>query len=286
MNHPIYKKDGFSLFREKKGDNSILGDTLIIDNHNIHELKSFINKNLIKGVRIIPSYYNVQNLDFLNELNFIEGVYIIGNENFDLTPLYALTNLRVLGIEKISTTLDFGRFPNLEVYGSQYSKKILNMGKCANLFWLWLDNYKEDDLYAIESLTKLKFLTLYKTSIINLLGIKEFKQLEVLSIDTANKLESLNGFTEANQILEKIDIYRAKNLLDCSSLSRASGLKKIWIRKTGDLNNIDFIKGLPNLDEVVIDAKINDGNLNLLKGIRNVSFREFPHYNLKSKDFS
>ncbi|MBK7652583.1 MAG: hypothetical protein IPJ20_20125, partial [Flammeovirgaceae bacterium] len=216
MNHPIYNKDGFSLFREKKGLNSILGDTLIVDNHNENELKSFIKKNSIRGVRIIPSYYNVQNLDFLNELNFIEGVYIVGNENFDLTPLYALTNLRVLGIEKISTTLDFGRFPNLEVYGSQYSKNILNLKECTKLFWLWLDNYKEDDLYAIETFTKLKFLTLYKTSIISLLGIKEFKQLEVLSIDTANKLESLNGFTEANKILEKIDIYRAKNLVDCS----------------------------------------------------------------------
>lgn len=283
---PIYIENGFSFFREKKGPNSILGDSVIVDDkHSLNELKSFLLERHIRSIRIIPAHYPINDLGFLAELPFIEGV-IVSGVSYDLAPLQSLEKLRVLSIDQIPSKLDFSRFPLLEVFSGIYSKSdLLNLNKCTKLFWLWLDKFNEDNLTEIISLTNLEYLTLHRTSIKNLYGLGQMTKLKSLNIDTANRLESLVGISLDNSSLVEIDIYLAKKLVEYSSISLAKNLEKVRLTKTGPIKSIDFLDSLRNLKRVIIGSQIVDGDVTHLKKVPKVSILDFPHYNLKNSDF-
>jgi hypothetical protein len=281
---PTYSKNGHLFFREiADKPESILGDRLIINPHNIDESIIYAKNNGIKSITINPFYFKVENLDFLANFSFIEGLYLL-QENLDLTPLNDLTNLRVLIISDLKPKVDLKYFENLEILSLIYCKSVLNLNYCGKIFWLWIDNFKEENLEQLSKLSSLQYLNLHNTSIIDLKGIEYLLNLRSLKIDKAIKLISLEGISEKNKCLRVVDIYGAKNLKDYSALGHAKELEKIWIRKSGDLSNIFFLQKMEKLQEVTIGAKIIDGDIRYLKNISDVNFLDFKHYNLKMKE--
>lgn len=283
---PIYNKSGFHFFKEKQGSNSILGDSLIVDNkHNISELRSFLHQNKIRSLRIMTAHYPVKDLEFLYELPFIEGLIILGGD-YDLTPLQSLVKLKVLSVDFKKSTLNFEKFPFLEVFSGKFSKRhLINLNKCSKLFWVWLDNYNGDDLTLLSDLTNLESLFLHNTSIKNLLGLGGMIKLKTLTIDSAKTLESMDGISPNNSKLIEIDIYNARKLIQYSSISLAKNLEKLRLAKTGDINNINFIDSLENLSSIIIGSKITQGDLSKLKRLNDVSILDYPDYNYKNSDF-
>lgn len=284
MMKPTYSKDGFLFFKELQNNpQSILGDRLIIDPSKIESTIKYAKKNGIKSITINPSYYQVENLNFLYHFYFIEGLYLL-QMNLDLAPIERLVNLRALTINSPYPNIDFRDLINMEVLGISYSKNVQNLNSCTKLFWLWLDSYRNSDLIALETLTKLRYLNLYKTGILDLFGIENLTKLESLKIDTAAKLKTLYGLSKKNTFLKTIDIYGAKNLRDYSAIENAISLENIWITKTGDLPSINFLRSLKNVRNVAVGSKVIDGDMSFLKSIEVVNFKDYPHYNLKMKD--
>lgn len=134
-------------------------------------------------------------------------------------------------------------------------------------------------------LNNLVFLHLYKPALVNLQGIDALSKLEELHIDTAGKLKSLDGLSEANKRIANIDVYKAPVLENYDALAKVDSLEKIRFTKTGEIQNLFFIKQLPNLKTVLLGTRVIDGNMIALKGISKVDFIDFPHYNLKAKQF-
>lgn len=280
---PVYKKDDFLFFKGKKNDEN--DEKLIIDVSKIDLISNYMQKNNLKNVMINSSYFPFNDLTFLKYLPFIQSVSVVDN-NLDVSLINELKELNEIRLGSFKGILDCNNFPQLEKLGVEWNNKLKNLTNATNLKWLWLDNYKCASLEEFKDLKKLTYLYLYKSSITSLKGIEHIYSLNDLNIDTASKLESLEGLNVELNHLENVYIYSAKQLKNYEPISKLAMLKHLELRKTGETNSIDFIKGLTNLEKVVLGFKVLDGNMSYLKGIKDVGFIDFPHYSQKMKDFN
>lgn len=277
---PYYIRDNQYFFKHNNKEGSILGDSLIINPTNLEELISYITNKNIKSIVVNSSYFKVDNLEFLKDIPAIEGVTIL-QDDLDISPLSHVHNLKVLRLGEIKQPLDFANFPKLEVLGVTFTKHTLNIPSCKNLFWLWLDKFNKPELTHLGDLQELKYLNLHHTSIISLQGIEKLHKLIYLRIDTASKLETLEGLSGTNTNLETIDVYGAKKLSNYSAIAQVPLLKKVFFSKTGETTDISFLRKLHNLQHAIIGMKVSDGDMLCLKNIAEGGFVDYPHYNLK-----
>ena len=185
---------------------------------------------------------------------FVEGLYLL-QDDLDISEINNLKNLRVLHLNKLDSSIDFGNLKNLEVLGCTFNKELKNIQHCSLLFWLWLDNFKLQDLTALSALTNLQYLSLYKTAVINLIGVASLKNLTNLVIDSASKLVSLQGLENSNHNLSSLDISNAKHLISYDQINKLNHIRKVHFYKTGACENFDFINNLDNLTEFVHGGK-------------------------------
>lgn len=250
----FYKQDDFQFFRKTAKVSDILGDRLVIENNKLAKTVNYVNRNGIKTITINPIVSTVDNLSFLEQMPFVEGLYLLQN-NLDISTINNLKNLRVLHLNKLDSSIDFSNLKKLEVLGCTFNKELKNIEQCSMLFWLWLDNFKLQDLSSLSALTNLKYLNLYKTSIINLVGIASLENLNNLIIDGASKLVSLEGLEYSNLNLSSLDISNAKHLISYEQISKLKCIKKVHLYKTGVCENFDFLNNLDSLTEFVHGGK-------------------------------
>ena len=250
----FYSQDGFQFFRKTSKVSDILGDRLVIENNKLAKTVDYVNRNGIKAITINPIVSTVENLSFLEQIPFVEGLYLL-QDNLDISPINKLKDLRALHLNKLDSSIDFSILKNLEVLGCTFNKELKNIEYCRMLFWLWLDNFKLQDLTSLSALTNLKYLNLYKTSIVNLVGIASLENLNSLIIDSASKLVSLQGLENSNRNLSSLDISNAKHLVSYDQISNVKHIKKVHFYKTGICENFDFINNLDSLTEFVHGGK-------------------------------
>ena len=250
----FYRQDGFQFFRKTSKVSDILGDRLVIENNKLAKTIDYVNRNSIKTITINPIISTVDNLSFLDQMPFVEGLYLL-QDNLDISAINNLKDLRVLHLNKLDSSIDFSNLKNLEVLGCTFNKELKNIKHCSMLFWMWLDNFKLKDLIYLSALTNLKYLNLYKTSIVNLVGVASLENLNNIVIDGAAKLVSLQGFDNSNHNLSSLDISNAKHLVSYEQISKLKYVKKIHFYKAGECENFDFINNLDCLSEFVHNGK-------------------------------
>jgi hypothetical protein len=281
-----YLKDNFIFFKEPIADGSILGDRLLVESAKIDSTIKYINSKGIKSVTIDPEYYELDDLAFLQYTPDVTGVYLL-SDNIDVSWINNLKGLRVLTCDVIKQgNIDLKNFPYLEILGYSVNKKITGIGFCTRLSWLWIEGYKNDNLLELKSLVNLKYLNLHQSSIKNLEGIEDMRNLQKIRLDTMRNLESLKGLNKNLSRLEVVDIWAAKNLTNYDELSKLKNLKQLELGRTGECQSISFIKELSNLKKVALGFKVLDGNMSYLEGIEKVGFIDFPYYTHKMKDFN
>lgn len=276
---PVYKKDGFLFF--KKGKEVSSDDGLIIDVSRIDSIATYLRTSGLYNIVVNSSYSPVNDLSFVKHVPFIKKISVV-DSNHDISPINYLHQLQVLGVAGFKGIIDFNNFPDLRELGIDWSNKLKNLEKASGLNWLWLNNYKNESLERFESFSKLTYLYLYRPSIKSLRGISGMTSLVELNLDTAGKLEALDGFDNNNKNLRILDVYQARMLNDYDALKYLVGLEKLRFTKTGDLKNIDVLKFLPYLKKVILGTKVTDGDMSYLKNIAEYKFLNFSHYNLKS----
>ena len=279
-----YLKDDLIFYKEHHSVDSILGDRLIVDPSKIDYIIHYINKKNVKSIVINQSFFKLDTLNFLEKIPSIEGLYLL-LDNLDVSFINKLHNLKVLRINNINNLLDLSNFPNLQVLSFTHSKFVTNISSCKQVFWLWIDNYKKDNLIELKELVNLQHLNLFQSSIKNLEGIENLTNLKYIRLDTVKKLESLKGLSQNQINLTVLDIYSALRLNNYEEISNVKSLKQLELRKTGETNSISFIKDLPNLKIITLGLKVLDGQMSFLKGVEKVGFIDFSHYSHKMKDF-
>jgi len=138
-------------------------------------------------------------------------LYLLQND-VDTSPINILTNLKVLRIDELRSTLDFSNFKNLRVLSLTHNKNVQNLGSCKTLFWLWIEKYKKENLIELRDLVNLEFLTLHGGSVHTLKGMESMTNLKMLRMDTLKNLESLQGLNSMMNQLEILDIYMSRTL--------------------------------------------------------------------------
>ena len=278
----VHSQDNFLFFTDNKGMDK--EPRLIVDVSRTESIVSYMKEKNLKTIMINSVYFPVNDLNFLNLFPFVERIFITDN-NHDITPINELPYLREIRMGAHRGTIDFNNFVQLEKLGIEWSNRLRNLENATNIGWLWLNTYKGNSLEEFTNFRKLTYIYLYRPSIKSLKGIENMYSLNDLNIDTASKLESLEGLNENLNHLESLYIYAAKQLNNYEPISKLVALKHLELRKTGEANSIDFIKGLIHLEKIVFGFKILDGNMSYLKGIKDVGFIDFPHYSNKMKDF-
>lgn len=277
-------REGFQFFSPLPSPDNILGESIYVDSDRISQSVKYINKNNIRNITIAPASYKMDHLDFIRDTPEITGVNL--QKDFsDLACLYALKGLRVLRFREVNTPFDLALFPELEVLSFTYSKKVQHTGACKNLTWLWIDGYKKDNLEELRDLSRLQYLNLYRSAILNLRGIENMEELKEIMLDGMRKLTSLEGLNKKLGKLAVLYIYGAKQLTHYEALMDVPSLKQLELRQTGETPSIQFLDSLPALEKVTLGCKVTDGNMSFLKRIGNVGFIDYPHYTHKMKDF-
>jgi hypothetical protein len=277
---PVYEKDGFLFFRKNKDID--LDDGLIIDVSKIDLIAAYLKNKKFKKIVVNSSYFTVNDLSFLKYLPFVQSISIV-DSNHDISLVNDLYELQEISIGDFRGIIDFNNFPNLERLGIDWSNKLKNLENAINLRWLWLNNYKDVSLEKFKNFSKLTYLYLYRSSIISLAGVGGMSSLVELNIDTANKIQTLNGFGENNRNLKILDIYKAPRLTDYNALQYLINLEKLRFTKAGDMKDIDVLRSFKNLKKVILGIKVLNGDMSYLENIPEYKFLNFPHYNLKSK---
>lgn len=265
------KKDGFLFFNNHIDKYSIYKQSLLIDGSKITETIRYINKNNVKSISINSSYFdNIKDLHFLNEIRDIECISIL-DDNYDLSILNLMYNLKQLSFGQSKQEIDLSNFKDLKIFGCDFSNKIKNLDKCLSLEWVWLRNYKNENLIEFSNLINLKFLHIYNTKIKDIEGIGNLKELEDFEIEKALQLHSLQGITSNNSKIVRFCIDNAKSLNDVNDLFRLNNLEELFLIKIGEIDNVDFINNMNNLMKFGLGGKVkNINNMEMLKKIKTV----------------
>ncbi len=281
---PNYCKDGFLFFKQIEGPDKVLKeDRLIVESSRIDETIDYIKNNQIANIHIANLYYKENSLSFFQDLTFIKGVHVL-IDKIDLSSINSLYGLEVLRINTSTKQVDFSNLPNLQVLSFDYNKNALNIQACSKLFWLWINGFKEDNLKKIESLLELKYLSLYNAGIHNLKGIESLRELKSIRLDTVRKLLSLDGLSHDLRNLEELDIYGAPALKGYTPLKYITNLKRLELRKTGDMSSVDILEPVDRFYKITLGLKVIDGKMESLKSIPEVGYIDYPHYDIKLKN--
>lgn len=264
------KKDGYLFFNNDISEYTIYKQSLIIDGSKIRKTIDYINQNEIKSIMINSAYFNnVKDLEFLIELKNIESIAIL-DDGFNLSILNSMSNLRKLSFGIAKQEIDLSNFKFLKILGCDYSNKIYNLEKALNLEWIYIRNYKKENLLEFAKMVNLKFLHIYNTKIENLIGIDNLINLKDFEIEKAPLLNDLNGLSARNISIKRFCIDNAKTLTDVDKIALLVNLEELFLFKIGNIENIEFIKNLKFLKKIAIGAKINFLQKDYLKHIKEV----------------
>ncbi len=280
---PQYYKDEFLFFKPIFNPEVTLNeDRLIVESSRISETVDYIISNNITSLHISSEYYKNESIDFVKQVNFIKGLFIL-QEKMDLSAVNELTVLEELRINTSISLVDFSNLPKLKTLSLDFDKNATNIHLCKQLECLSIIGFKEKNLKTLDSLKSLRSLNLYNTFIEDLTGIENLKELTVVRINTARRLISLNGIFKGLQNLGLLDIYGAPLLNDYSSLKGMRSIKQLELRKTGDVESTTIFESLPNLEHLTLGLKVLDGKMTRLKNIPSVGYIDYPHYDVKLK---
>jgi len=151
------------------------------------------------------------------------------------------------------------------------------------IFWYY--KYKGHSFELLPPSEKLIYLELNSANIRDFSGIENFPHLKRLEIHYCTKLE--NGLLTLKDNLEHLHIDQAKKLQSTDQISKLSKLKVLCLNRCGPLENLLFLKDLPNLvDFRFVDTNILSGDLTPIiehPSIRSVGFLNKRHYNFSDE---
>lgn len=171
----------------------------------------------ILGVFGCPVFgFKQDNINFMNEIPFIEQVWFWEIELKNIDGLYSLNNLSYFGIHEKRPAIDFSKFAKLKKAVWQPVRKDRGMGDLNFLqgLDLWRFKPKDKTYSSIELPKSLKQLDLNWCNPTSLKGMPTLSNLEALQIHYCRNLETIDSIFEFAPNLKKLVITRCANLKD------------------------------------------------------------------------
>jgi hypothetical protein len=299
-------------FRENKYENSII---LTANEFEKGLLKVSVVDNMkklnIKEIELNDSFgVRMYDLNFIDQINWIEGVKIIKVEGVNSNDLKRLPNIKKFVNNYSDEQVDFQCFKKIEMADILWSKGRENILECKTLKKLTIHKLKLNNLINFKNLENLKSLTLISSSIESLEGLENLVNLEELELHFNSKLEDLSALSKCRKLkrirlsnlpkveslsamenckgIESIIVDNCKKIIDNKKLFTLSNLRIFSYSNSGGFQSIKEIENLVHLERFIIsDTNIIDGDLDPLLKLKKINFcffKDKKHYSLKLKE--
>ncbi|MFC4305961.1 hypothetical protein [Cohnella boryungensis] len=260
-------------------------NVIMIEDHRVEDYVKYINLNRFRSIYFSILYYNLDNVDCLEQLEQVETVNI-GAKVSNFEGLYRSSeSIKVLLLSDIVGPIDLSRLQHVEEMAIEMNKHVLNLEKCKQLKELRIWKYKKNNLEELFGLTNLNSITITQSTLVTLDGCNRFDKLERVELNYMSKLEDVNQLTDLADTLKVLRIESCKKI-NFDSLHQLKNLEKLSLLDSGSIPSLSFVKSLPKLKFLVFSkTNVVDGDLSYCEGIEYVAFDNKKHYTHKSKDF-
>lgn len=182
-----------------------------------------IQDRQILGVFGCPVFgFKQEDLDFLNQIPFIQQVWFWEIGLKEISGLYSLKDLAYFGIHEKRPAIDFSKFPKLQKAVWHPIRKDCGLGELDSLqgldVWRFKPKYKSYE--SIEIPKNLKQLDLNWCNPTSLEGMPFLNELEELQIHYCRNLESIDSIFEFAPNLKKLVVTRCANLENFDAVLR------------------------------------------------------------------
>lgn len=260
--------------------------------HSFDEHIKLINEQKIEKVIIFSD-----EIDFINQCAELKHVSIkpaeISGNGFDYSPLYSMKNLL-----SVSCTTEYGRILELKTkvdYSMMQSKlqKIsvdgnghMNFNQLPELRSLIVSSYNGVSLDEYFRSSCLDTLNLTTCRIKNLDGIGKSQRMQCLYLAYNRSLSDISALRDVKDTLKLLRIENCAKIKDFSVLGELQQLELLDLSGTNEIENLAFLKSLPNLKFFVCSMNVLDGDLTPCLNIPYVYINRYrKHYNLDPKKF-
>lgn len=269
------------LFFEKNDSGKVIG--LVFSGENLEAEIEAIKENQIDSIAFNRLYSRdrINNLNFLKEIPFIKKVGIC-DDDFDIDGLYNLEDVEELLISE-KRPLDYSRFKKLRVLSICHSWPY-SFSDSIQKLQIRSMKLKGSTLGSIRFPKSLQELYLYCTDIQTLEGLPS--GLRTFGIFLSRNLRSLKGLSASSDTLQKLWIENCPHLEDYEDLGTCTKMRHMLILQCRHIPNLSFLPNMKELNHFAFyGTQVDDCNLENLKGIPSVYFKNHKGYNYKLKDF-
>ena len=240
------RNDGHEIERGVFGDRLVLKGPYtptvlkLMRSRNLRE----ININYARG-------FVGDNIEFLRDMPFVEGVSVLSFAIRDISPLESLSNLRAayIGTRNEKTAIDFNKLSNLErcfVYWRPMAETLFDRDSLQHLD---IYGYPGHDVAGIERLVNLTKLSLAAGTLGTLDRIALLPNLQQLGLYSLRRLESIKGI-ESIKKLSTLEIESCKKLTSIDPVGMAANLKVLRIDECDTIESLVPISTARQLEVV------------------------------------
>ncbi|NFP89939.1 leucine-rich repeat domain-containing protein [Clostridium sporogenes] len=219
-----YDENAVITFKDKNLEKAVR-DTIKKPNGNLYQ------RDVEKITRLNIVGYNIKNIDGIERLTNLQGLWMGGTKVKDISPLKSLTNLQILN----ATQCDIDDISPLK--------------ELSNLKYLYLSINNISDITPLKGLVNLQELDLERNNISDispLSGLYNMKELS-LNYNKINDISILHGLDN----IESLSL-AFNDISDISSLSGLNNLKYILL-DDNKISDINALSKLYNLEYILLD---------------------------------
>lgn len=241
-----------------------------------------------RGLRVS----GISDLSFLKKFPLLLYLEVLDQKKVNSRPLDGLSNLRGLRLEMPGAGLDFGCFPELEVFVGDWHPDNSNLNRCQELRQIraWKFKPRSKDLSDLTGVTRLEQLAVTQSDLTSLAGVEALEDLRYLDVAYVPKLESLTALSKCGVGIRELDITNARNVRNYKPIASLQKLRNLRISYSAPMKNLKWTAGLNNLDSFsFVDTNVEDGDLSpLLKlpKLRYVGSMNKKHYSHNCDDLN
>ncbi len=248
-----------------------------VDSKNLESNISYIKKNKIKNIYLREGLdgYNLTNLDFLNEILFIEKLAVAPYPKIKevkiIASLVNLTELQYGLSDKLA--IDFSSLKNISHLSFGYSSNIKGLDRLENLKTVHVNGADDTFLNQLifKHYKKLNKLTIANSTIKGSLAfLKENISLEYLELNLIKKEFDLDGIQYLSKCLKKLKLISSKKINNINRVGELVNLEWLILSNSVTLEDCSIIKNLKKLEALTMfgSSSFINGDLRNIKKLR------------------
>lgn len=229
-------------------------------------------------------------LEFLKDLEWLEGLVIIHPRVTDDSAVHSLRMLRSLNLSTYSKMpIDFHCFPNLSRCVFYWRAGSESLFACEQLEDLFLHGYDGSVSKPFMTMRSLCRLAIANSAIQEIASVRYLKDLRHLRLLNLRYLRSLDGLQYLRDLAE-LEVSGCAGITTIDEVGSLTSLTKLYLNDDRTIASLSPIRGLDLLEEVMFygGTKIADGDLSPLQSLprlKRVSFQNRRHYSHRREDF-